>query len=415
VRLRIIEYLGYLGGVERFFTQVLWQLIEAHSDIEIELVSYGPALDMYRQRFASMGVQIRLLEIKPSNYWRAQSPPFIFGIRGTSLLQHLLGAGTEGYFDVPSIAFDGCDVVWFPAIARHRIQAACAHRTVGTLHDIIPLQIKDVFPPKVCEDERETTRRWLTCGAHIALTSQATKAALEDVFGVSVDRSTVVPILAKHERIRATQNLPIEYQWAQHPFLICPANMSPHKNHAVLVKGVAEWGAKHPLVLSGWMSDLQSVGMKSIENLRQLIEDQRFTLGKSLIPLGYIDAPLYQALLTHSWAMVMPTLAEGGGNYPVLEAMLAGIPVVCSDIPVMREHIERTGGQVLWFDPHDPRDLASRLHDLEENYEHYKAQAVEQVNGLHVNSWKDVAASYWRIMTTIAIDKKLERKEVLYV
>lgn len=415
MKLRIVEYFGCRGGIERFLTQILWQIIDAHHDVEMELVSYGSPLNMYRERFASMAMPIHLLSIKPSNYWRAQWPPFIWGIRGTSFLQHLLGAGTQGYYDVPHEVFDGCDVVWFPSVSRHRIPADYAHRAIGTLHDVIALQIEGVLSRKLRFHEWETTRRWLTSDAHIALTSRTTQTALEDMFALQMRRSSVIPILAEHERIQPVREVLGAYQWTDRPFVICPANTSPHKNHTVLIQGVAAWGATHPLVLSGWLTDLRSVEQRPIAKLRRLIEAEGFKLGESLIPLGYIDISLYHRLLEQAWALVMPTLAEGGGSYPVLEAMLAGIPVACSNIPIMREHLERTGGHVLWFDPYDPQDLARCLYDLEANYQDYKAQAVAQANGLRVDSWADIADAYWRIMTAIAKDEKAERKAVVHV
>ena len=46
-----------------------------------------------------------------------------------------------------------------------------------------------------------------------------------------------------------------------------------------------------------------------------------------------------------------PTLAEGFG-LPMIEAMARGMPVACSDLPVLRE----VGGELpLYFDPGDPR------------------------------------------------------------
>jgi glycosyltransferase involved in cell wall biosynthesis len=53
----------------------------------------------------------------------------------------------------------------------------------------------------------------------------------------------------------------------------------------------------------------------------------------------------------------MPSRYEGFG-LPVVEAMDRGVPVACSDIPVLRE----VGGDVpAYFDPRDPAGLAAAV------------------------------------------------------
>jgi glycosyltransferase involved in cell wall biosynthesis len=56
-------------------------------------------------------------------------------------------------------------------------------------------------------------------------------------------------------------------------------------------------------------------------------------------------------------AFVFPSLYEGFG-LPVVEAMSCGAPVVCSDIPVLREV---AGDAALYFDPRDAAQLAPML------------------------------------------------------
>lgn len=56
-------------------------------------------------------------------------------------------------------------------------------------------------------------------------------------------------------------------------------------------------------------------------------------------------------------AFAFPTLTEGFG-LPVLEAMAHGLPVACSDLPVLREV---AGDAALLFDSHDPAALAGAL------------------------------------------------------
>ena len=108
---------------------------------------------------------------------------------------------------------------------------------------------------------------------------------------------------------------------------------------------------------------------------------------RSLFGLGYLTDSDYYDLLEGAWALVMPTLAEGGGSFPVLEAMENGIPVVASDIPVMREMLDRFGGKILWFDPSDPGSLAATVAELESTYPAAKQAAVAQVGVIRPRSW----------------------------
>ena len=94
----------------------------------------------------------------------------------------------------------------------------------------------------------------------------------------------------------------------------------------------------------------------------------------------------------------MPSLAEGGGSFPVAEAMQTGIPVIASDIPVMREWVGRMGGQILWFDPSSPDALAATLRELDRSYPTYKRTAVEQIGAMTSRGWADVAADYAALM-----------------
>jgi glycosyltransferase involved in cell wall biosynthesis len=110
----------------------------------------------------------------------------------------------------------------------------------------------------------------------------------------------------------------------------------------------------------------------------------------------------YYAVLLRAWALVMPTFAEGGGSFPVEEALWCGVPVICSDIPVVREHVERLGAEVLWFDPLDPGALAARLAELERDYAEFRRRAVTQVCTLRRRTWAEVADEYRRVMAAAA-------------
>jgi glycosyltransferase involved in cell wall biosynthesis len=130
--------------------------------------------------------------------------------------------------------------------------------------------------------------------------------------------------------------------------------------------------------------------------LRELAKSLGLSLGKDVIPLGYLDDTSYFTLLLKAWALVMPTLAEGF-SFPVWEALHCGIPVVASDIPVLREQASFLAADLSWFDPHDPTSIASCLEDLRQKYDCRKASSVEKMRNLRRRSWVDVAEEYFRI------------------
>jgi glycosyltransferase involved in cell wall biosynthesis len=72
-------------------------------------------------------------------------------------------------------------------------------------------------------------------------------------------------------------------------------------------------------------------------------------------------------LYAHASVFVFPSFMEGFG-IPPLEALAYGVPVVCSDIPVIREVCEDS---VRYADPFDPRSIADQvraaLTEAEEN------------------------------------------------
>lgn len=80
-------------------------------------------------------------------------------------------------------------------------------------------------------------------------------------------------------------------------------------------------------------------------------------LKDQIILLDRIPAGNMPHLYKGAMALIMPSLAEGFG-LPVAEAMACGIPVLCSDIPVLHEI---SGGYASYFDPYQPPSIAETI------------------------------------------------------
>ncbi|MFQ5525575.1 MAG: glycosyltransferase family 4 protein [Thermoanaerobaculia bacterium] len=133
-------------------------------------------------------------------------------------------------------------------------------------------------------------------------------------------------------------------------FALHVGTIEPRKNVSGLLDAWRHLGGRLPateerpsLVLCG------KFGWKSEEVKTEV---QRAEREGWLVHLGYVEDAELAALYRHALVVVFPTLYEGFG-LPAVEAMWAQTPLVCSDLPVLREV---TGGAAL-FAPADRPDL----------------------------------------------------------
>ncbi|HZU24650.1 MAG TPA: glycosyltransferase family 1 protein [Bryobacteraceae bacterium] len=124
------------------------------------------------------------------------------------------------------------------------------------------------------------------------------------------------------------------------PFVLCLSTLHPHKNLDRLVRAYAALGRRdYRLVIAG----LRGFHTSQLENLIHSLgpaEDVRLT--------GWLDRAEILELLRTAAACIQPSEFEGFG-LPVLEAMAAGAPLACSDIPPFREIVGDSG--IPMFDP----------------------------------------------------------------
>jgi glycosyltransferase involved in cell wall biosynthesis len=135
-------------------------------------------------------------------------------------------------------------------------------------------------------------------------------------------------------------------------FLFYPANVWPHKNHdrllAALTVARQRYGVVLPCVLTG-------AEVPNGSSLKNLIASHQ--LADQVLFLGYQPAAVVAALYRRATALVFPSLFEGFG-LPVVEAMAAGCPVVCSSTTSLPEV---AAGAAVYVNPEDPEDIARQL------------------------------------------------------
>jgi glycosyltransferase involved in cell wall biosynthesis len=134
-------------------------------------------------------------------------------------------------------------------------------------------------------------------------------------------------------------------------YLLAVSTLHPHKNWERLLGAYArlrKGGLEHRLAVCG-------VPGKSSAAVRELIG--RHGLGDCVHVLGWQPRRTLIGLFKFAEALVFPSTFEGFGM-PVAEAMACGLPVVCSDIPPLREIAD---GCAAFFDPASEEALTEAL------------------------------------------------------
>jgi glycosyltransferase involved in cell wall biosynthesis len=408
MRLRVINYAAGSGGIPRFICETLRAILLARPGLDVEFVSYGHAYEQFSGLFRAQGLNVRCVAVRPEQY-AVTAPRRILGLRGSGRITiGMAGLLTRWGYRVPAAALKGCDVAWFPLLHTHWLPRRLGVPSVATIHDLTLLGRLSGRSEGICRSERAIVESALRTATCFTTGSRATVADLGDNFRFNSGRFRVVPLSGAHPRgLGDRASGP-----ALGPFYFCPANILPHKNHALLFEAFSRARASNcRLVLTGGNANLPRT-VPGCLRLRRLARRRGLRVGTDILALGYVSDSEYYRLLAHARAVIMPTLAEGGGSFPVEEAVLAGVPVLCSDIPVMREHMERIGAEVLWFDPRDAASLCAALEMLEEEFPALKARARAQTSRLTTRSWAQVAGDYLNVFdAAIAGHPAVEQEE----
>lgn len=212
---------------------------------------------------------------------------------------------------------------------------------VLTVHDLLPFRHPSFVPGPYAPVLRTLIRGAARNARRVLTISESSKADIVRYLGKNPDLVDVAP-LAGHAR-PGLPNVPREPS-----LLLALGNRMPHKNFETLIRAVAAIPAeiRPRLIITGSHGDdplaplVRELGVESFVELR-----------------GWLTDDEVESLYASATAMVLPTLFEGFG-LPVIEAMARGCPVLCSDIPVLREV---GGGAALYVNPHSASALADQI------------------------------------------------------
>ena len=219
-----------------------------------------------------------------------------------------------------------------------------------TLHDVTFL-VRRTFDRVTTFGLGQIVARAARRANSLIAVSAAARDEICRVLGLERARFTVVPHGAGRvlgvEPASATE-LRARHRLGNKRVILCVAAKRPHKNQELLLRAMNLMPEDALLVLAGHAEPYE-------DDLRQLADE--LSVSERVRLLGYLPDRELEGLWRLAACAAFPTLAEGFG-LPVIEAMARGVPVACSDLPVLRE----VGGDLPHYFPSgDARAAAAAI------------------------------------------------------
>jgi glycosyltransferase involved in cell wall biosynthesis len=224
---------------------------------------------------------------------------------------------------------------------------------VAACYDLVPACFPREFLGAGRAAEAAAYRRYLRRlrGARLVLVPSAeTGADAVRLAGVDPGRVRVVPLATPPAS-------PPHGPVPEEPYALVVGGIEPHKNVGLALAAIAVCPSGVRLALAGpWSA-------RRLARLRRKAVD--LGVDGRVDWLGFVDAGRLSALRAGALVALVPSRKEGFG-FPVLEAMAAGLPVLASDTPALRE----VGGDAARYLPPDaPTAWASALAELADDPE----------------------------------------------
>jgi glycosyltransferase involved in cell wall biosynthesis len=232
---------------------------------------------------------------------------------------------------------------------------------VSTVVDLQSFYLPELFPTAERERRRREFAQVADHAAGIVCISEYVRETVTAA-GAPPERTTVI-YPSFHRRLEAASladSPPATVAaWGllPHRYLLYPANFWRHKNHAVLIDAFRLFRETAP----GSELKLVLTGAGGTERDRVAQAAAAAGLASRVVFAGFVPDAQLSALLRFSLAMIFPSRFEGFGM-PVLEAMAAGAPVLCSNVTSLPEI---AGGAALLFDPQSPAAIAGAIARIE--------------------------------------------------
>lgn len=291
---------GQVGGVEPFLYNILWGLDGAGAENTYYLYCFEDTAEILNDLKLSKRFKIRALK------------------RAAGINRFLVES-----FQLPDLLKkDGCCGVWFP---NYFLPPAIRMPSVVTIHD---LQFKHL--PALFSRQK---RLWMEYAISRTMAKAGQVVTISHWCAGDIERRYARRPVVVHNGITGdfakAESAPREVSLENRKTrLALISHQYKHKNIATAIRAMNH--------LEPELYALEVIGQidAGTDEVRRAISDLNPAL--AFCEHGYLKRGKMARVLSECDIFIFPSIFEGFGM-PVVEAMLGGIPVVASDLPVLRE------------------------------------------------------------------------------
>jgi glycosyltransferase involved in cell wall biosynthesis len=250
---------------------------------------------------------------------------------------------------------------------------------VCLVHDLIPME----FPEYARRGQPEVHARRMDSVVRMAdaiiVNSEATRQSLQPHLA-AVWRNP--PVLVAHLGVEPEQDNGQPVVSDATPYFVCIGTIEPRKNHLLLMhlwrRMAADPNAPPPRLIligrRGWENENVVDMLERCAALKGIVQERNEMSDHDV-----------HVLLRGARALLLPSFAEGYG-LPVAEALALGVPVICSDLPALRE-VGRDAADYL--DPLDGPSWARAIWDYVPANSPRRAAQIERLKSWQAPNWNE--------------------------
>ncbi len=232
-------------------------------------------------------------------------------------------------------------------------------KLVSTVHDMVPLLYPELYSAKHSFMFKSTIKRVLAISDVVITVSEASKKEILSFYPEYENKIVTIHIacdpcfLDGKKNREQEEKIRRKYTEGQ-PFCFYLGTHEPKKNIGSLIRAfkmvIEKEGSGFPYkLLIGGKKDMHTTKLQSLVNSLKIEPNVVFT--------DYIPDHTLPGIYKAAELFIFPSIHEGFG-IPVLESMSCGTPVLCSDLPALREVAGAAGA---FFESNNTESLAEAI------------------------------------------------------